>query len=74
MQEEQTKADPPSAPLRALRGFTTRKAKARKGALNKSKSTFRRLCEENRMKLKEEHAVAIAEKAVLMLDCVGVSG
>ena len=42
--------------------------------MNKSKSTFRRLCEENKMKLKEEHAIAVAKKAVLMLDCMGISG
>ena len=72
MQEEQTKADPAfdSAP-----GSSGIKSKGKQGrALNKRKSTFRRLCEENKMKLKEEHAVAVAEKAVLMLDCMGVSG
>ena len=30
--------------------------------------------EESKRKLKEEHAVAVAEKTVLMLDCVGVGG
>ena len=42
---------------------------------NKQEAKARRVREESkRKKLKEEHAVAVAEKAVLMLDCVGVSG